>query len=574
MASKPTAKDAAAKGKETDGEKEEKDPALERMVPEVVPIPRHPLAKDKLFNENQSLNLKNLKEHFLKEGRLRKEDALKIVKTASALLEDEPNLLRLRDPITVCGDTHGQFFDLMRLIETGGDPAKTKYLFLGDYVDRGCFSTECVFFLFAHKITYHRTFFMLRGNHECRHLTQFFNFRDECVYKYDIDVYDAIMNAFDNLPLAATINHKFLCIHGGLSPDISTLKDITELERKREVPREGPFCDLLWADPYDDAPKAGPDGELRPVDNTGSETTWFSYNETRQCSYIFGIDATKQFLKRNGLTAIIRAHEAQLDGYKFSMTNGAIPRVVTIFSAPNYCDVYKNKGACLQFHNDQLKIRQFGCSPHPYYLPNFMDVFTWSLPFMSEKVTDMVYQMLDYGRDEESGDESLPSSPKPPTPAPAGAAQGTDDLILKLKIIAKFKEMSSVLKDEREKLLKLKQLSPNQKLPSGLLSLGSKAIDKELDTYAQIKKHDLPMEAMPTEEGQPGTPGMPHRRLSGRSFKFKSLIAEMEAEDNQSGDVLGVHNNKLEYHDQEFKESEKSAAAFKADKVVSVGKKK
>jgi len=186
MASKPQKKtDGASSAKakegvmgklaEPSGETDEKiDEANIRMVPEVDPIPRYPIAKDMLFNENQSLNLKNLKAHFSKEGRLRKEDALKIVKTASALLEDEPNLLRLRDPITVCGDVHGQFFDLIRLMDTGGDPARTKYLFLGDYVDRGCFSTEVVFFLFAHKITYHRTFFMLRGNHECRHLTQFF----------------------------------------------------------------------------------------------------------------------------------------------------------------------------------------------------------------------------------------------------------------------------------------------------------------------------------------------------------------------------------------------------------------
>merc|ERR1712048_352335 len=181
-------------------------------------------------------------------------------------------------------------------------------------------------------------------------------------------------------------------------------------DRFREVPREGPFCDLLWADPadeYDD----DEDVEL---------TTWFSYNETRQCSYIFGIDAVKQFLRRNNLTAIVRAHEAQVDGYKFCMINGKIPRVVTIFSAPNYCDVYKNKGACLQFTNDQLKIRQFGCSPHPYYLPDFMDVFTWSLPFMSEKVTDMVYQMLDFGKedDEEAVESEDPTPPKPPTPKP------------------------------------------------------------------------------------------------------------------------------------------------------------
>ena len=208
-------------------------------------------------------------------------------------------------------------------------------------MDRGCFATECVLLLCAHKITYPDSFFMIRGNHECRHLTSFFNFKDECKYKYSEEFYDAVMNMFDNLPIAATINGKFLCCHGGLSPDISTLDDISQLDRFREVPREGPFCDLLWADPVDEE-KADEYDDDEDVELT----TWFSYNETRQCSYIFGIDAVRTFLRKNNLTAVIRAHEAQFDGYKMQMVNEQtqIPRVITIFSAPNYCDVYKNKG--------------------------------------------------------------------------------------------------------------------------------------------------------------------------------------------------------------------------------------
>jgi len=527
---------------------------MERMVPEVVQLPRYPLKTDLLFDKADRINLKNLKAHLLKEGRLQKKDALKIIESASALFNEEPNLIRLRDPIAVCGDIHGQFFDLMRLIETAGNPAKTKYLFLGDYVDRGQFSTEVVFYLFAQKIMYHRTFFMIRGNHECRHLTQFFNFRDECIYKYDLDVYDAVMNAFDNLPLAATINHKFLCVHGGLSPNISTLSEIIELNRRRETPREGPFCDLLWADPYDDQPKGGPanpDAQGNVRGQSQAPTTWFSYNETRQCSYVFGIDATKQFLKRNKLTAIIRAHEAQIDGYKFSMTNGQIPRVVTIFSAPNYCDVYKNKGACLQFYNDQLKIRQFGSSPHPYYLPNFMDVFTWSLPFMSEKVTDMVYQLLEFGRDEDY--LSIPKSPK--MAKSKIQIEGLDGIMVKLNALARFGQMAKTLREERSKIVKLKALSPNKHLPSGLLLQGSKAIDKALSKFEDVRQYDLPMEAMPTEEGKPGEPGKPHRSLSGRSFSFKGEIGELGMliggiEDDEEEDMFRADEvQKLKFND-------------------------
>jgi len=519
------------------GEAEENDPALERVNPDVVPIPRYPMKTDLLFNENGSINISNLKSHLLKEGRLQKKDGLKLINAASALFKEEPNLLRLRDPIAVCGDIHGQFFDLIRLMSTAGNPSRTKYLFLGDYVDRGQFSTEVVFYLYAHKIMYHRTFFMIRGNHECRNLTQFFNFREECLYKYDLELYDAVMESFDNLPLGATINHKFLCVHGGLSPDISTLDDILDINRFRETPREGPFCDLLWADPYDDKPKAGPanpDNEQSPIQKTQSPTTWFAYNETRQCSYIFGIDATKQFLRRNKLTAIIRAHEAQVDGYKFSMTNGKIPRVVTIFSAPNYCDVYKNKGACLQFLNDQLKIRQFGSSPHPYYLPNFMDVFTWSLPFMSEKVTDMVYQMLEYGshEDELGTEQNLPNHGF----AAKEKQTGLDDLMAKLNALARFRMVAQTLKTEKEKIVKLKALSPSRNLPSGLLFEGSKAIDQALQKFDDVRVHDLAMEAMPTLEGKPGVPGTLNRELSGRSFTFKGMDLEQMKADLQNID--------------------------------------
>jgi len=482
---------------EEENQKEDDGDDEDRFIKDVLAPPRFPLAHNKLFRDDGSIDLEVLGDHLNREGRLSNEDAFYLIKTTTEIYKKEPNLLRLRDPITVCGDIHGQFFDLLRLLEAGGDPASTQYLFLGDYVDRGCFSTECVFFLCAHKITYSDSFFQIRGNHECRHLTSFFNFKDECLYKYNLEMYDAIMAMFDHLPISATINGKFLCCHGGLSPDISTLADIQELDRFQEVPREGPFCDLLWADPVDDEKEAEQDEYEDPDSMDAEPTTWFAYNETRQCSYVFGIDAVTTFLKKNNLTAIIRAHEAQFDGYKMQMINEQtqIPRVITIFSAPNYCDVYKNKGACLKFDDELLNIRQFVSSPHPYYLPNFMDVFTWSLPFVAEKVTDMLYSIVSYENEEA------------PEVGPESTVQITNDSlkrsnVLKGKVVAvtKLMRMYKVLKENQDNIIKLKQLSPNGALPSGVLAGGAKSIELAISTFSNAKAADKVNEALPGQK--------------------------------------------------------------------------
>lgn len=132
--------------------------------------------------------------------------------------------MQVQAPIRICGDIHGQFPDLLQLFKLGGDVSNSKYLFLGDYIDRGHYSVETISYLFALKIKYPNNITLLRGNHESRSTTKDYGFYDECLQKYgDIEAYNTFMSTFDFLPIAAVVSNKFLCMHGGLSPSINTI---------------------------------------------------------------------------------------------------------------------------------------------------------------------------------------------------------------------------------------------------------------------------------------------------------------------------------------------------------------
>jgi len=452
------------------------DPFEDRVMKDVLPPPHLPLPHNKLFPKKGLPDWKILRDHLTREGVIEKSDLLLLISLFKAQIKTEPNILKIQDPVTVVGDIHGQYYDLLKCLEVGGNPENTKYLFLGDYVDRGAFSIECVLLLCAIKLNYKNTVLMIRGNHECRQMTSFFNFKQECEVKYDLEVYEKIMEAFDNLPICCMINEKFIAIHGGISPDIQQIADISKINRFSEPPKSGAMCDLLWSDPCE-------------KDEEALNVGWLQ-NTTRGCSYVFGAKAAAPFLSKNDIISIIRAHEAQLEGFKMYKWKNSVdfPSVITIFSAPNYCDVYNNKAAVIKFVNNTVNIQQYNYSPHPFILPGFMNIFNWSIPFVSEKISEMLLHIIkkDLGDNENDKNNSTVIEDTI-----------TNSLRMKVKFITMLMKMYRTLREESELIMKLKGFCPGNKIPRGILMQGPEALKTAYERYKNAKKLDRVNEGMP-----------------------------------------------------------------------------
>lgn len=236
---------------------------------------------------------------------------------------EQPVLLELEAPIKIVGDIHGQFSDLLRLFEYGGFPPAANYLFLGDYVDRGANSLETICLLLAYKIKYPENFFLLRGNHECASINRIYGFYDECKRRYNVKLWRTFTDCFNCLPLAAVVDEKIFCVHGGLSPEHQSMEQVRKIPRPTDIPDRGLICDLLWADPD------------KNIQGWGEND--------RGVSFTFGRDIVGKFLRKNELDLICRAHQVVEDGYEFF----AARQLVTIFSAPNYCGEFNNAGAIM-----------------------------------------------------------------------------------------------------------------------------------------------------------------------------------------------------------------------------------
>ncbi|KAL3288567.1 hypothetical protein HHI36_003006 [Cryptolaemus montrouzieri] len=292
--------------------------------------------------------MKELMDLYKKQGTLHRKYAYKILLDIKSFFMSQPSLVDItiepNKKFTVCGDIHGQFYDLMNIFELNGLPSEDNpYLFNGDFVDRGSFSVECIFTLFGFKLLFPNHFFMSRGNHESSTMNEMYGFHGEVKAKYSAQMSELFNEVYNWLPLAHCLNQKILVMHGGLfSTDGVTLDDIRKVDRNRQPPEEGLMCDLLWSDPQHQNGRAP---------------------SRRGVGCQFGPDVTKAFLELNKLDYIIRSHEVKNEGYEVAHDG----KCITVFSAPNYCDTMDNKGAFINLNGSDLtpKFTTYVAVPHP-----------------------------------------------------------------------------------------------------------------------------------------------------------------------------------------------------------------
>ena len=247
------------------------------------------------------------------------------------LLMKDSTLIELEGPITVIGDIHGQFDDLLRWFEILDRPPGGKLLFLGDYVDRGDNSLGVWCLLMCLKILYPDYVYLLRGNHEIVRISKIYGFYDECCETVGEDVWYALTDVFAYLPIAALVNGNIFCVHGGISPDLESLDQIRKIRRPIEENQYQIVTDMLWSDP-------------------SKKVETYIDNEDRGYGYVYGSKATEEFMERLNIKMIVRGHEVVDDGFKIHFADKA--PVVTIFSAPNYCGDEGNTGAAMRLEKD------------------------------------------------------------------------------------------------------------------------------------------------------------------------------------------------------------------------------
>ncbi len=334
---------------------------------------------------------------------------------------------------------------------------------------------------------------LLRGNHESRNMTENFTFREEVLQRFDEEMYALFMDLFDSMPISALVDGKYFGMHGGISPELTKLDQVDKINRFQEVPLEGLFCDLLWSDPLSDEIANSKD---------------YIDNEERECSYLFGKKPCKKLLDGNNLMSILRGHQVQIEGYKMHRWDGpaSFPYIITIFSAPNYCGYYENKASVLIIDKGNLSLKQYDETETPYRLPDNLDVFSWSMPFLSEKVIQMFYNIIKKSNADD-GEEIDPGKVKDILDKDASEQSKEEKkqrkklaIRGKVRTIGRVSKMFSTLRQESESLLKIKNMAPDGKLPRGLLLEGKPAIKNALKQFNLAKELDKVNERRPKKK--------------------------------------------------------------------------
>ena len=249
----------------------------------------------------------------------------RLIVEVGKIFKRQPTLLSIQSPVIVVGDLHGNLIDLLTILKNNGAPPWTKYLFLGDMVDRGQFSLETVVFIYLMVYNFPKDVFVIRGNHEVRAMCAQFGFKNELMQKYNsLDLFKTFTNTFDQTPFGALIDTRILCMHGGIGPHVKSLRSIAKTKRPlSKINKKYASYDLLWSDPFENAVEYE--------------------NSPRGYGYLFGKKHIIEFEKRNNLSIIIRGHEMATNGVNFDFDG----HIVTVFSASNYCNL-GNDGGVLQ----------------------------------------------------------------------------------------------------------------------------------------------------------------------------------------------------------------------------------
>lgn len=327
---------------------------------------------------SQECDLEEIQNRVSRGDLIPENTVIEILLRLQSILVFEPNCLVLSSPIVIVGDIHGQLSDLNKLLRIAQETPQAsiksgtaKYLFMGDYVDRGNHSLNTFLLLALLKIQYPNRFFLLRGNHETRQISNLYGFYTECQLLYgNTTIWQQCNRTFDFLPICALIDYDIFSVHGGLSPDIPLIEMVSTLNNVCELPESGPLSDLCWSDPDESVP------------------SWC--HSSRGAGYLFGKKQCDQFRHLNRLNIITRSHQLVMEGFRgffkhddskktlfnpmfsidpkksigqsndddFNPTSSGSPDVhgttlVDVWSAPNYGYKSNNKASIMMVRFDQ-----------------------------------------------------------------------------------------------------------------------------------------------------------------------------------------------------------------------------